>query len=79
MQASLSGGFAGILGRDRRRKHGVADVTRRIAQEMVANDGVNILAGFGLTPLALAVAPISAQARVPQIVMMSATSIVTDR
>jgi branched-chain amino acid transport system substrate-binding protein len=58
---------------------GVADVTRRLAQEMVANDGVQVLAGFGLTPLALAVAPLATQAKVPQIVMMSATSIVTER
>ena len=58
---------------------GVADVTRRIAQEMVANDGVHVLAGFGLTPLALAVAPLATQAKVPQIVMMSATSVVTER
>lgn len=58
---------------------GVADVTKRVAQEMVANEGVHVLAGFGLTPLALAVAPLATQAKVPQVVMMSATSIVTER
>jgi branched-chain amino acid transport system substrate-binding protein len=58
---------------------GVADVTRRIAQDMVANDGVEILAGFGLTPLALAVAPVSTQAKVAQVVMMAATPVVTER
>ena len=58
---------------------GVADVTKRIAQEMVANDGVTILTGFGLTPLALAVAPLATQAKVPEIVMMAATSVVTER
>ena len=37
---------------------GVApDVTKRIAQELVARDKVRVLAGFGLTPLALAAAP----------------------
>jgi branched-chain amino acid transport system substrate-binding protein len=46
---------------------------------MIANDKVAILAGFGLTPLALAVAPLSAQSKVPQIVMGAATSIVTER
>src|SRR5690242_14423550 len=30
---------------------GLPDVTKRIAQEMVVNDKVNVLAGFGLTPL----------------------------
>jgi len=58
---------------------GVADVTKRIAQAMVVNEGVEVLAGFGLTPLALAVAPIATEAKTAQIVMMAATSIVTDR
>src|SRR3990167_413466 len=30
---------------------GVADVSKRLAQELVVNDKVNVLAGFGLTPL----------------------------
>ena len=58
---------------------GVADVTKRIAQEMIANQGVKVLAGFGLTPLALAVAPLSTEAKVPQIVMMAATPVVTTK
>ena len=40
---------------------GTADTTRRIAQELVVNDKVDVLAGFGLTPLALATAPIATQ------------------
>ena len=58
---------------------GVADVTKRIAQDFVVNENVEVLAGFGLTPLALAVAPVATEAKVPQIVMMAATSIVTER
>jgi branched-chain amino acid transport system substrate-binding protein len=38
-----------------------------------------VLAGFGLTPLALATAPIATQAKVPEIVMAAATSIITER
>ncbi len=57
---------------------GVADVTKRLAQELVVNDHVAVLAGFGLTPLALATAPISNQAKVPQIVMAAATAIITE-
>ena len=57
---------------------GVADVTKRIAQELVVNDKVSVLAGFGLTPLALATAPISAQAKVPQVVMAAATATITE-
>lgn len=58
---------------------GVADVTKRIAQELVVNEKVSVLAGFGLTPLALATAPISTQAKVPTIVMAAATSIITEQ
>jgi branched-chain amino acid transport system substrate-binding protein len=58
---------------------GTADVTKRIAQEMVVNEKVSVLAGFGLTPLALATAPIATQAKVPTIVMAAATSIITEQ
>ena len=57
---------------------GSADVTRRIAQELVVNDKVAVLAGFGLTPLALAAAQVSTQAKVPQIVMAAATATITE-
>jgi branched-chain amino acid transport system substrate-binding protein len=57
----------------------VADNTKRIAQELVVNEKVSVLAGFGLTPLALATAPISAEAKVPQIIMGAATAIIPDR
>ncbi len=53
------------------------DQTKRIAQELVVNDKVNVLAGFGLTPLALATAPIATQSKTPQVVMAAATSSIT--
>jgi branched-chain amino acid transport system substrate-binding protein len=53
---------------------GVADASRRIAQEMIVNDKVRFLAGMGLTPISLAVAPIATQAKVPLINMGAATS-----
>jgi branched-chain amino acid transport system substrate-binding protein len=58
---------------------GVADVTKRIAQELVVNDKVAFLAGFGLTPLALATAPVATEGKVPAIVMAAGTSIITER
>ena len=58
---------------------GNPDMTKRLAQELVVNDKVAILAGFGLTPGALATAPIATEAKIPQIVMMAATSVVTLR
>jgi branched-chain amino acid transport system substrate-binding protein len=57
---------------------GVADTTRRLAQELVVNDKVVALAGFGLTPLALAVAPIATQSKTPMVVMAAATSSITN-
>ena len=54
------------------------DVTKRIAQELVVNDKVNVLAGFGLTPLALATAPVATQSKTPLVVMSAATSIITE-
>ena len=57
---------------------GVADTTRRLAQELVVNDKVVALAGFGLTPLALATAPIATQSKTPLVVMAAATSSITE-
>src|SRR5215217_3276289 len=57
---------------------GVADTTKRLAQELIVNDKVGVIAGFGLTPLALAPAPLATQAKVPEIVMAAATSTITE-
>jgi branched-chain amino acid transport system substrate-binding protein len=57
---------------------GTPDVTKRIAQELVVNEKVNVLAGFGLTPLALATAPIATQSKTPLVVMAAATSSITE-
>ena len=57
---------------------GVADTTRRVAQELVVNEKVAVLAGFGLTPLALATAPIATQSKTPMVVMAAATSSITE-
>ena len=57
---------------------GTADITKRLAQELIVNDKVAIIAGFGLTPLALAAAPLATQAKVPQIVMAAATATITE-
>jgi branched-chain amino acid transport system substrate-binding protein len=55
----------------------IPDVTKRLAQELVVNDKVNVLAGFGITPSALATAPIATQSRTPLVVMAAATSSIT--
>lgn len=58
---------------------GVADNTKRIAQDLLVNDKVNILAGFGNTPSALATAPLATEAKAPMVVMAAATAIITER
>ncbi len=55
------------------------ETTKRIAQELVVQERVNVLAGFGLTPLALAAAPVATEAKVPMVVMAAATSIIPTR
>ncbi|MCA3239073.1 MAG: ABC transporter substrate-binding protein [Curvibacter sp.] len=55
----------------------VPDVTKRLAQELVVNDKVNVLAGFGITPSAFATAPIATQAKTPMVVMAAGTSTIT--
>ncbi len=57
---------------------GMPDVTKRLAQELVINDKVDVLAGFGLTPLALATGPIATQSKTPMVNMLAATSAVID-
>jgi branched-chain amino acid transport system substrate-binding protein len=53
------------------------DLAKRLAQEVIVRDHADILAGFSLTPNALAVADISAQAKKFMVVMNAATSIIT--
>ncbi len=56
---------------------GVPDTTKRIAQELVVNDKVDVLAGFGITPSAFATAPIATQSKTPMVVTAAATSAIT--
>jgi branched-chain amino acid transport system substrate-binding protein len=55
------------------------DVAKRLAQELVTRDNVDFLVGFGLTPNALAVAPVATEAKKPMIIMNAATSIITTK
>ena len=57
----------------------VPDNTKRIAQELIVNDKVSIIAGFGITPTALAVAPLATEAKIIELVMAAGTSIITER
>src|SRR5215468_1205042 len=57
----------------------VPDNSKRLAQELIVNDKVAVLAGFGVTPAALAVAPIATEAKVPEVVTAAGTSIITEK
>jgi len=56
----------------------VPDNAKRLAQEMIVNDKVNFL-GACLTPSAMSMAPIATEGKVPTVVMISGTSVVTER
>jgi len=55
------------------------DVAKRLAQELLTRDNVDILVGFGFTPNALAVAPVATEAKKAMVIMNAATSIITTK
>ena len=55
------------------------DVAKRLAQELVVRDGVDILAGFTLTPEALGAAGVATEAKKLMVDMNAATAIVTEK
>jgi branched-chain amino acid transport system substrate-binding protein len=72
----VSGKSVDIILRD---DTGSADQTKRLATELVVNDKVAFIAGFGLTPLALAVGPVATQAKIPAVIMSAGTSFIVER
>jgi branched-chain amino acid transport system substrate-binding protein len=55
------------------------EIAKRLALDLVLHDKVGFLAGFGLTPEALAVAPIATESKTPMVIMNAATSIITTK
>src|SRR6202165_5361899 len=55
------------------------DVAKRLAQELVTRDNVDILVGFGLARNGLAVAPVATEAKKAMVIMTAATSIITTK
>ena len=58
---------------------GTADITKRLAQELIVNDKAAVIAGFGLTPLALAAGPVATQAKVPAVIMAAGTAMIVEQ
>ena len=56
------------------REDDLINTAKRIAQELVVNEKVGVIGGFGLTPLALATAQIATQSKTPMVVMAAATA-----
>jgi branched-chain amino acid transport system substrate-binding protein len=57
---------------------GVPDVARRVVQEMIVNDQINIVLG-GITPTALALGQLVTQAKIATVVIISGASVTVDR
>ncbi|MHB1201194.1 MAG: ABC transporter substrate-binding protein [Polaromonas sp.] len=55
------------------------ELDKRLAQELLSQDKVDVLAGFALTPSAFAVAPLATQAKKVMVVMNAATSSITTK
>ena len=55
------------------------DIAKRLSQEVIVRDGADILAGYDLTPNALAAGDVSAQAKKFMVNMNAATAIITTK
>ena len=55
------------------------DQSKRLTQELIVTDKVSLLAGYGLTPIAFAAAPLATNAEMPMVVMGAATSSLTEK
>ena len=58
---------------------GNADTGKRIAQDLIVNEKISVLAGFGVTPIALATAPLTLEAKIPMVLMMAASAVITEK
>jgi len=74
---SVAGKKVELITRDT--KGPAPEVAKRLAQELITRDHVQFLAGFGLTPNAMAVAPVVSEAKVPMIISNAATSSITTK
>jgi branched-chain amino acid transport system substrate-binding protein len=55
------------------------DTVKRLAQELIQRDHVQIITGLVFTPNALAVAPLATEAKVPVVIMNAATAVITTK
>jgi branched-chain amino acid transport system substrate-binding protein len=55
------------------------DKAKQLAQELIVRDRIQFLTGFVFTPNALAVAPLTQEAKLPFFIMNAGTSVITER
>ena len=55
------------------------DKAKQLAQDLIVRDKVHLLAGVAFTPNAMAIAPLTAEARIPLIITNAGTSVITTR
>ena len=55
------------------------ETAKRLAQELIVRDKVNLLTGLIYTPNAMAIAPLTAEAKVPLVLMNAGASVITTR
>ena len=55
------------------------DKAKQLAQDLIVRDKVNLLAGVVFTPNAMAVAPLTQEAKVPLVITNAGTSVITTR
>ena len=55
------------------------DKAKQLAQDLIVRDKVHLLAGIAFTPNALAIAPLTAEAKIPLIITNAGTSVITTR
>jgi branched-chain amino acid transport system substrate-binding protein len=55
------------------------DKAKQLAQDLIVRDKVHLLAGIAFTPNAMAIAPLTAEAKIPLIITNAGTSVITTR
>jgi len=55
------------------------DKAKQLAQDLIVRDKVNLLTGVVFTPNAMAVAPLTQEAKVPLVITNAGTSVITTR
>jgi branched-chain amino acid transport system substrate-binding protein len=55
------------------------EIAKRLVQELITRDKVDFIVGFGLTPNAMAAAPVVTESKTPTIIMNAATSAIITR